>query len=193
MHSVCKKGIRKQYRRIKAISELESKDWAVSDLEALKQLPHCEERLKILTANGRGLRTKIMLMRKIAQEKPDIIVWTEHHLAAGTTMPRWVPIMLQGYRWGCSSLANVRGQAGVVLAVHMDLLAAYKGYIYQVELRRHQSLPIMLSGVYMPTGNGAAGIIRQGIYQHLKQTLAESPLHVHIVAGDMNAALYGSD
>ena len=54
--------------------------------------------------------------------------------------------------------------------------------------------PLMLSGVYMPTtGNGAAGIIRQGIYQHLKQTLADSPLHAHIVAGDMNAALYKTD
>jgi hypothetical protein len=77
---------------------MQSKGLEVSDLDVLQQLPHCEESLKIVTVNGRGLRTRLMLMRKRAQEKPDIIVWTEHHLAAGTTMPRWVSIMLQGYR-----------------------------------------------------------------------------------------------
>jgi hypothetical protein len=51
----------------------------------------------------------------------------------------------------------------------------------------------MLTGVYMRTGVGAGRIVRKGIYSFLGQTLADSPLHAHIVAGTMNAALFTAD
>lgn len=61
-----------------------------------------------------------------------------------------------------------------------------------MELRRHASTPLMVTGVYMPTGNGARHI-RETIYKFIQQNLCEAPESAHIVAGDMNAALYKTD
>jgi hypothetical protein len=87
-------------------------------------------------------------------------------MATATTVPRWVHILLQGYRWGHTSLPNIRGQAGVLMAVHKDVLAGTEahvpaqppeaqGYIYQMEIQRPESAPLMITGVYLPTGTGA--------------------------------------
>jgi hypothetical protein len=95
VHSVCKKGVRKQYRRIKALNKMDSgKGLNVSDLDALQQLPQCDEKLRIVTVNGRGLRTKLMLMRKIAKGKPDI------KLLSG---PSITLLLAQQCRDGCQS------------------------------------------------------------------------------------------
>ena len=203
IRSVCKKGIKKQYRHLKQIGSATAAQ--ESELNAIKVLNNLtsDQKLKVLTVNGRGLKGKIALLRKVLEEKPDIIVWTEHHLPAGATVPRWVTIMLQGYTWRHTSLSGIKGQAGVLMAVHMDVLARttvripeiaaeHQGFLCQMELQRHNSAPLMVTGVYMPTGNGAKQT-RALLYQKIQQSISEAPLHMHIVAGDMNAALYKSD
>lgn len=106
IHSVCNKGIKKQYRHLKHISNINPQTCPIPgvDICDLK----CDQKLNVLTVNGRGLKAKVALMRKVLEQKPDVIVWTEHHLPAGATIPRWVSIMLQGYTWRHSSLPAIK-------------------------------------------------------------------------------------
>ena len=202
--AVRKKGIKQQYKRLKQshASALYNQTRAPS-AQHMQGCRPSEEKLKIVTINGRGLKTKISILRLILGTKPDVIIWTEHQMATATTVPRWVHILLQGYRWGHTSLPNIRGQAGVLMAVHKDVLAGTEahvpaqppeaqGYIYQMEIQRPESAPLMITGVYLPTGTGAH-LSRPTLYKHLKASLDKTKDHVHIVAGDMNAALYQSD
>jgi exonuclease III len=157
----------------------------------------------VLTINGRGLRNKISIMNAILKQTPDILIWTEHHLPHGTHPPRWVHILLQQYRWGFTGLPKIRGQAGVLMAVHKDLLAGTEphiitpieetqGFVYQMDIRRPESAPLLLTGVYLPTGP-TAPYIRPGLYKHIERQHQAHPHHVHILAGDMNATLYPTD
>ena len=199
-----KKSTKKIYRKIKhsASTALYSMTRSPPHEHMMGCKPS-EEKIKIVTINGRGLKTKISILRMVLGVKPDIIVWTEHQMAKATTIPRWTQILLQGYRWGYTSLPKIKGQAGVLVAIHKDLLAGTnvhipvqppetQGYIYQMELQRPESAPLMITGVYLPTGKGAH-LSRPTLYQHLQSSMARTDTHVHIVAGDMNAALYKTD
>jgi hypothetical protein len=50
----------------------------------------------------------------------------------------------------------------------------------------------LLTGAYLPTGPSAP-LIRPVLYKHIEHQQQAHPHHVHILAGDMNAALYTSD
>jgi hypothetical protein len=142
-------------------------------------------------------------MNAILKHTPDILIWTEHHLPHGTHPPRWVHILLQQYRWGLTGIPKIRGQAGVLMAVHKDLSAGTEphiltpleetqGFVYQMDIRRPESAPLLLTGVYLPTGP-TAPYIRPGLYKHIERQHQAHPHHVHILAGDMNATLYPTD
>jgi hypothetical protein len=116
-----------------------------------------QETVKVLTINGRGLKNKISILRHMLQQAPDILIWTEHHLPQGAQPPRWVHILMQDYKWGHRGLPNIRGQAGVLLAVHKDFLAGTephiptlpaetRGFLYQMEIRRPESVPLLITG-----------------------------------------------
>jgi hypothetical protein len=100
-------------------------------------------------------------------------------------------------------IPKTRGQAGVLLAVHKDLLAGTEphtlplpaetqGFIYQMEIRRPESVPLLITGAYLPTGPSAP-LIRPILYNHIEHIQRANPSHVHLLAGDMNAALYPTD
>jgi hypothetical protein len=102
-----------------------------------------------------------------------------------------------------TGLPKIRGQAGVLMAVHKDLLAGTEphiitpleetqGFVYQMDIRRPESAPLLLTGVYLPTGP-TAPYIRPGLYKHIERQHQAHPHHVHILAGDMNATLYPTD
>jgi hypothetical protein len=163
------------------------------------------ETIKILTVNGRGLKTKISIMRKMLQQKPDIMVWTEHHLPQGTQPPRWAYILLPRITDGdCQAYPKLGARHGVLMAVHKDLLAGTEphiipipeetqGFLYQMELKKTRvSPPLAHPGAYLPTGPSAP-LIRPVLYKHIEHQQQAHPHHVHILAGDMNAALYTSD
>ena len=203
VRSVCKKGISKQYKKIKHRCAAEITQHPAILADTYTDCEGTNAKMKIVTVNGRGIKAKVQLMKKMMEAKPDILVWTEHHLPAGGKLPRWAAILLQGYKWGYTSLDAIRGQAGVLMAVHMDLLAGtdltipsvpveLHGYIYQMSLCRPASAPLTVTGAYMPTGCGAK-MTRQSIYKYVKECMASSANHVHLVAGDMNAALYPTD
>jgi hypothetical protein len=89
------------------------------------------------------------------------------------------------------------------MAVHKDLLAGTEphiitpieetqGFVYQMDIRRPESAPLLLTGVYLPTGP-TAPYIRPGLYKHIERQHQAHPHHVHILAGDMNATLYPTD
>ena len=201
--SVCKKGISKQYKKIKQQCAAEITQHPAILADTYTDCEGTNAKMKIVTENGRGIKAKVQLMKKMMEAKPDILVWTEHHLPAGGKLPRWAAILLQGYKWGYTSLDAIRGQAGILIAVHMDLLAGtdltipsvpveLHGYIYQVSLCRPASAPLTVTGAYMPTGCGAE-LTRQSIYKYVEECMATSANHVHLVAGDINAALYPTD
>jgi exonuclease III len=162
-----------------------------------------QETVKVLTINGRGLKNKISILRHMLQQAPDILIWTEHHLPQGAQPPRWVHILMQDYKWGHTGLPNIRGQAGVLLAVHKDFLAGTephiptlpaetRGFLYQMEIRRPESVPLLITGAYLPTGTSAP-FIRPVLYNHIEHSHKAHPHHIHLLAGDMNAALYPTD
>jgi hypothetical protein len=58
----------------------------------------------VLTINGRGLKTKISIMRKMLQQQPDIMVWTEHHLPREPNPHGGHTSSSKNYRWGLSGI-----------------------------------------------------------------------------------------
>jgi hypothetical protein len=202
--AVKKKSIKRQYTKLKRYTEsITQAHTKIPPPMIFKECSPTTEQIKILTINGRGLKTKISILRQVLTLQPDVIIWTEHQMAAGTTVPRWVTILLQGYKWGSSNLPRIKGQAGVLMAIHKDLLAGTEvhipplpvetqGYIYQMVLHRPESTPMRITGTYLPTGKGAQ-FIRPTLYKFLQECLNTNKEQVHIMAGDMNATLYDTD
>jgi hypothetical protein len=157
----------------------------------------------VLTINGRGLKTKISIMRKMLQQQPDIMVWTEHHLPREPNPqvgihppPRTTDGVSQAYpklggRQG-SSWLSTKTSWQAQSHTSFPSLERPRAFLYQMELRRPESVPLLITGAYLPTGPSAP-IIRPVLYKHIESQQQAHPHHVHILAGDMNAALYPSD
>ena len=80
--SVCKKGISKQYKKIKQQCAAEITQHPAILADTYTDCEGTNAKMKIVTENGRGIKAKVQLMKKMMEAKPDILVWTEHHLPA---------------------------------------------------------------------------------------------------------------
>lgn len=86
---MCKKGIKEHYRHLKQVkSDTGAQQPALNAIKILDSLTSDRKLTKVLRINERSLKGKIALLRKVLEEKPDIITWTAHHLPAGATVPR---------------------------------------------------------------------------------------------------------
>lgn len=171
----------------------------------------CEDRLRIMTLNCRGLLCNTVAVGLTVEEhSPNILFLTETKLVSNKNRPPAVKDILLDYEWSTSSATKKearkpykdRPNAGVIVAVHMMLSAG--GRIVQIEpssdlagnlcptgMRLQDNTVLHIIGVYLPENI----TIRTHIFEYLTEIakLCRTAGHAMLVGGDWNAVLCPSD